>query len=163
MALSIVPLLYMSLFAGVSAGWLTGQWIDFTYSSATMVAMFLCMAAYYAWLFWHLKSLAARAPAPMLAADSPVVGTVLAACVVVSIVSAYLIGRDPWAYGFWMDVVHISLGVVVSIGLTAGIWSVYLLARYAFAFGSTAAQARQLMRHFDASRNPVAVGYHPAP
>jgi hypothetical protein len=83
------------------------------------------------------------------------VGTVLAACVVVSIVLGYLIARDPWAYGVWMDVAHISLGVVVSIGLTAGIWSIYLLIRYAIAFAASARQARLLMEQFDASRNPA--------
>ncbi len=121
------------------------------------------MAAYYASLFWHLKSLAARAPAPMLAADSPIVGTVLAACVAVSIVLGFLIARDPWAYGIWMDVVRISLSIVLSIGLTAGIWSVYLLIRYAIAFASSARQARRLMEQFDASRNPAPLAYHPQP
>ena len=107
----------------------------------------------YAVLFFHLKGLAERAPAPLLAADSPIVGIVFGLCLLTPLIMAMMAymeikppDRGPGVW-IWMTL----MAIWMSIGLTSVLWSIYLLIRYAVAFGRSAAQARELMRRFDAA------------
>ncbi len=104
-------------------------------------------------LFAYLKSLAARAPAPLLAADSPVVGYVLAVCLLFPLVFAAITSanRDLFPRGSEGLAMYVLFAIWAAVGATSLCWAIYLLIRYALAFGRSARQARELMREHDAA------------
>ena len=127
----------------------------------TFTILLICFALIAALLFWYLKSLAARAPAPLLAADSPVVGLVLAGCLLFPFVIAALTesNRDLFPRGTEGTPMYVLVSVWAAVAAAAFGWAIYLLIRYALAFGRSARQARQLMLEFDASRNVQPLAY----
>ena len=140
----------------------------------SLAVLLLGAAVLWGLLFWYLRSLAARAPAPLLAADSPVVGLVLAGCLVFPWVIGAITSANRNLYprgteGLGMKVL---VAAWVAISIAAWLWAMYLLARYTLAFGRSARQARELMLQYDASlpvpvpegpRKPVASQEHHVP
>ncbi len=102
----------------------------------------------------RLRRLAERAPAPLLAADSPIIGVVVGVILIVG--SAFMLSlyselfRVP-GQGLLMSIVFTTVVVFVSVLIAALIWSVYLLIRYAIAFASTRRQALQAFAEADRS------------
>ena len=118
----------------------------------------LAFAAIAGLLFLYLRGLARRAPAPLLAADSPVVGFVLAGCLLFSFVLGAIGDAYPEQFprGTEGTVMYVVFAVWLAILAAAFIWAIYLLVRYTVAFGRSAVQARELMRRFDlAKRAPT--------
>ena len=122
----------------------------------SLVVLMGSAALLWAILLWYLRSLAARAPAPRLASDSPVVGLVLAGClmfpwVIGAITSGnrtlFPRGTEGWA-------MYVVVAVWVAVSIAAWLWAIYLLVRYAWAFGRSAQQARELMLTHDAALSP---------
>lgn len=151
-ALALVPLEVVVVWAArgpqvMAASWRSPQWFW------SLVSLQLSMAGLWAILFWYLRSLAARAPARRLAADSPVVGLVLAGC----LLFPWLIGaitstnRNLYPRGTEGLAMYAVVAVWVAISIAAWLWAMYLLARYAHAFGRSAQQSRELMLKHDAA------------
>ena len=101
--------------------------------------------ALFALLTRRMTVLARRAPAPLLAADSPKVGYTAAAGLALLPLGgwgmeALLDWRDAPP---WLDALVLStLGVGAAVLLTAVLWSAYLLVRYSVAFAQSRRQAR---------------------
>ena len=109
-------------------------------------------------LFGHLKRLAARAPAPLLAADSPIVGWTLGAALLLPLIFVAG-GQITDALGVALnrgvvsDAAILAFGVAIAVGFAAYLWSLYLLVRYALAFGKSARQAREVWATNDLARD----------
>lgn len=127
--------------------------LDEVTSMAMVLGGLALVGATFALLFFHLKRLAKRAPAPLLAADSPIVGIVFALALIspsIFVLIAYYDLNPPQRGA--ADRLFMALTATwMSIGLASVFWSIYLLIRYAIAFARSASQARQLMRQFDAA------------
>ena len=109
-------------------------------------------------LFHHLKGLARRAPAPLLAADSLVVGWIagLSFGLPLLMLTAMTVGDAVGigvGKGTLSEVLRIAVMVVFILGLTACLWSLYLLVRYALAFRKSARQARDVWAANDLAEN----------
>lgn len=113
----------------------------------------LAFAAIGALLFLYLRGLARRAPAPQLAADSPVVGLVLAGCLLFSFVLGAIGDAYPEQFprGTEGTVMYVVFAVWLALLAAALIWAIYLLLRYSAAFWRSMVQSRELMRQFDAA------------
>ncbi len=102
----------------------------------------------------RLRVLAERAPAPLLAADSPIVGVVAGT---VSILFGLWLGLSIQGIttigprGTSSDITILLLGIAGGVGGGALIWSIYLLVRYSLAFNKTRHQAASLFRDSDLS------------
>ena len=107
-------------------------------------------------LFTHLKDLARRAPAPLLAADSPVVGWVFGLGLLLPL-ALYLVGLlfdatgVSQGRGIISDFFLVVIGVLAAIAFAACLWSFYLLIRYALAFRKSARQAATVWAAADLS------------
>ena len=105
-------------------------------------------------LFHYLKDMARRAPLPLLAADSPVVGWASGLSLGLPLV-VYLISVVAEAFDIDLgqkivaEALRIGVFVVVIVGLTTCFWSLYLLVRYVLAFRTAAQQAREIWRAGD--------------
>jgi hypothetical protein len=119
----------------------------------SLTAFILAFAVLAGLLFLHLRGLARRAPAPRLAADSPVVGLVLAGCLLFSFVLGAIGERypDQFPRGTEGSAMYVVFAVWLAVSAAAFIWAIYLLMRYTAAFWRSMVQSRELMRRFDAA------------
>lgn len=136
----------------MAASWRSPQWFW------SIVILLGALAALSAWLFVYLRSLAARAPAPLLAADSPIVGLVLAASLMFPWVIGSITAANPRLFprGTEGTAMYILVAIWAAVGAAAFAWAIYLLVRYAIAFSRSARQARGLMLRYDAALAPAA-------
>ncbi len=150
---AVVVFAAVTLLGLLIAGWShlgVSEWLFGSTIIGGSVALMVLAATMSLWM----KNLARRAPAPLLAADSPIVGFVLSGSIAYGLVTTLLaivgyrltdmVGRDS---------AFMITFLVVILGLTAAIWSIYLLIRYAIAFNKTRRQARRL---FSMSAAPAA-------
>ena len=115
--------------------------------------------------FRYLRYLAERAPAPLLAGDSARYGFFLAGALLMPAPASLLVWLlepfDPKN-----ALLEVWLFILIAMGaaaVTAYLWGIYLLVRYALAFLWARRQAKALIREFDASLNPQLVVYDPPP
>ena len=120
---------------------------------ATLLSTFAACGLVAAAVAYSLRPLAERAPAPLLAADSPVVGYTLAGCFALpgalGVVGVTAGLPDPV-----VDLWFAFLAVFPAVAATLYLWSIYLLIRYAVAFASSARQARAAFDAADAAGGP---------
>lgn len=105
---------------------------------AAVLLSLLPLGAGIAVLTRHLSDLARRAPAPLLAADSPIVGYTLAACTVPPALLAIVQPDGFMRSNVGLVVICLYLTTLI----TATLWSCYLLVRYALAFAQSRRQAQ---------------------
>lgn len=151
LSLRVIPLLPLLTLVALSLAYVEvlpdmGPEIE----SAAVLAAPALIGLTIALLFFHLKRLAERAPAPLLAADSPVVGIVVAIALLSPAIPEAL-ALDLPDMGSAGQRFMFLLALWISIGVASLLWSIYLLIRYAVAFARSAFQARDLMRRFDAA------------
>ncbi|MEM7807549.1 MAG: hypothetical protein AAF561_05510 [Planctomycetota bacterium] len=111
---------------------------------------FMIVGVVVALLSRRLQSLAVQAPAPLLAADSPVVGFVFAGSLWIfsALTLAGMLGvtASPPTTGIGGQIAVVVMAVGGAVALTSVIWSFYLLIRYGLAFAETRSQALALFR-----------------
>ena len=138
-------------YTGAVPGWLMRVEYAILVSSATMLAAVGLLSAAVA---RSLRPLARRAPAPLLAADSPIVGYTLAACLALPAALMLVetsVGLPDGSGGPFSDLFIVFIAVAGATAATSFIWSIYLLVRYTFAFAKTARQARIAFAAADAT------------
>ncbi len=143
--LACLPLALTVLLLAARLGTLDFEYLRTVEEYGVALALPLVMGTLFILLTKRMTVLARRAPAPLLAADSPIVGYTAAAGLILLPLGgwgmeALLDWRDAPA---WLDALILSvLGVGMAVLLTAILWSVYLLVRYAIAFAQSRRQAK---------------------
>ncbi len=155
--LSLWPLVVVSLSLAQLFQWIL---MSEFFAIVLLTATVLIASVMVVLLTRHLTDLAKRAPAPLLAADSPIVGYTAAAAFVLIPLGVFIVGSyiDKTKGQPILDAIIMSTAaIVLSVLLAAVAWSLYLLVRYAIAFRRSARDAEIAYAAADAAqRTPTA-------